>query len=85
MENSSKAIVRRYLEEVVSTGNLERVSEFVAPADAPSHLSGCALRHPMFYAAKSGRTVPSPIPFDGRQRLPKAARAVLREQTPPLP
>jgi predicted ester cyclase len=33
MENSSKTIVRRYLEEVVSTGNLERVSDFVAPAD----------------------------------------------------
>jgi len=29
MASSSKDIVRRYLEEVVSTGDLERVSEFV--------------------------------------------------------
>ena len=32
MENLNKSLVRRYLEEVVNTGDIHRVDEFVSPA-----------------------------------------------------
>jgi predicted ester cyclase len=33
MENPNKSLVRRYLEEVVNTGDIHRVAQFVSPAD----------------------------------------------------
>ena len=49
METSSKTIVRRYLEEVISTGNLERVSEFIAPDNveaAKDHIRAIRITYP---------------------------------------
>jgi hypothetical protein len=34
MNTPNKLLIRRYFEEVVNTGNVERVAEFVAPHDA---------------------------------------------------
>ena len=49
MENPNKAVVRRYLDEVVNTGDVDRVAEFVAPADveqAKQHIRGVRSTYP---------------------------------------
>ncbi len=49
MEDARKSLVRRYIEEVVNTGNLERVAEFITAADvegAKKHLRGVRTTYP---------------------------------------
>jgi predicted ester cyclase len=49
MENPRKSLVRRYIEEVVNTGNLERVAEFIAAADvegAKKHVRAVRTTYP---------------------------------------
>jgi predicted ester cyclase len=49
MENPNKLLVRRYLEEVLNTGNLERVADFIAPAnveEAKQHIRGVRTTYP---------------------------------------
>jgi predicted ester cyclase len=49
MNSDQKALVRRYIEEVVNTGNLDRVSDFVAAGDvesAKAHIRGVRTTYP---------------------------------------
>ena len=49
MENHHKSLVRRYIKEVVNTGNLERVPEFIAAADvegAKKHVRAVRTTYP---------------------------------------
>ena len=49
MEDSAKSLVRRYIEEVVNTGDVERVAEFVAAADvegAKKHVRAVRATYP---------------------------------------
>jgi predicted ester cyclase len=49
MEDPRKALVRRYIEEVVNTGNLERVAEFITAADvegAKKHVGAVRTTYP---------------------------------------
>jgi hypothetical protein len=49
MVDPKKSLVRRYIEEVVNTGNLERVAEFITAADvegAKKHLRAVRTTYP---------------------------------------
>jgi predicted ester cyclase len=49
MNTPNKLLIRRYFEEVVNTGNVERVAEFVAPHDvetAKQHMHGVRATYP---------------------------------------
>ena len=49
MVDPRKSLVRRYIEEVVNTGNLERVAEFITAADvegAKKHLRAVRTTYP---------------------------------------
>jgi predicted ester cyclase len=49
MDTANKLLIRRYLQEVVNTGDVERVAEFVAPEDietAKQHLRGVRATYP---------------------------------------
>jgi predicted ester cyclase len=49
MNASNKLLIRRYLEEVVNTGDVERIAEFVAPHDvetAKHHVRGVRATYP---------------------------------------
>jgi predicted ester cyclase len=49
MENDRKSLVRRYLDEVMNTGKLERVADFIAAADvegAKAHIRAVRATYP---------------------------------------
>jgi predicted ester cyclase len=49
MDTPNKLLVRRYLEEVVNTGNIERVAEFIVSHDidtAKQHIRGVRATYP---------------------------------------
>jgi predicted ester cyclase len=54
MDSPNKLLIRRYLEEVVSTGNLERVAEFIAPhlvEATKQHIRGVRSTYPDLHVA----------------------------------